>query len=129
MGNMAEILKFAPRSQSLDPEMLAVLVDAYDLTMPALHDRGQPEIVREIIAKRIIELAETGERDPERLSRARSRRSDCVNNQRWHRNNADLRPSPPLHQGRRPKLPALCPGVAPGQRESSPFHEKEALAG
>ena len=50
--------------------MLAVLVDAYGLAMRALHDRGQPEMVREIIAKRIIKLAATGERDPERLSRA-----------------------------------------------------------
>jgi hypothetical protein len=67
---MAQILKFIPSDRSFDPETLTILVEAYDLTMSALHDRGQPEIVREIIARRIMELAEKGERDPERLSRA-----------------------------------------------------------
>jgi hypothetical protein len=33
----------------------------------SVHDRGQPFIVREVIAKRIIHAAESGERDPIRL--------------------------------------------------------------
>ena len=35
-----------------------------------LQDGGQPDLVREIIAKRIIEAARKGERDPARLRNA-----------------------------------------------------------
>jgi hypothetical protein len=35
-----------------------------------LHDAGQPALVREIIAKRVIEAAKKGERDPVRLRNA-----------------------------------------------------------
>jgi hypothetical protein len=35
-----------------------------------LQDGGQPDLVREIIAKRIIEAARKGERDPVRLRNA-----------------------------------------------------------
>jgi hypothetical protein len=40
---------------------------AFDKAIHGLHDQGQPEIVREIVAKRIIALATRGERDPDRL--------------------------------------------------------------
>jgi hypothetical protein len=33
----------------------------------SLHDNGQPDLVRQIIAKRIIEVARKGERDPDEL--------------------------------------------------------------
>ena len=33
----------------------------------ALHDAGQPEIVNQVIAERIMALAKQGERDPDRL--------------------------------------------------------------
>jgi hypothetical protein len=33
----------------------------------AAHDRGQPDIVKDIIAKRIIEIGKTGERDAKRI--------------------------------------------------------------
>ena len=32
-----------------------------------LHDTGQPSIVYEVVATRIIEAAKSGERDPEKL--------------------------------------------------------------
>jgi hypothetical protein len=35
--------------------------------LKAIHDTGQPENVREIIAQRIIEAASRGKRDPDRL--------------------------------------------------------------
>jgi hypothetical protein len=35
--------------------------------MASLHDRGQPEVVREVIAKRIIEAAQRGVVDPASL--------------------------------------------------------------
>jgi hypothetical protein len=44
-----------------------LLGEAFDAARAALHDRGQPEIVYEIIAKRIVEAAKKGERDLTRL--------------------------------------------------------------
>jgi hypothetical protein len=41
--------------------------EAFDAVCKHLDDTGQPALVREIIAKRIIEAARTGERDPVRL--------------------------------------------------------------
>ena len=35
--------------------------------MDTLHDLGQPDLVREIIARRIIEVARDGVRDPNEL--------------------------------------------------------------
>ena len=40
---------------------------AFDKAARALHDKGQPALVREIIAKRIIEISKTGERDPDKI--------------------------------------------------------------
>jgi hypothetical protein len=52
-----------------DPEALAVMDEAYEAACKALHDRGQPKAVLEIIAQRIIEV-KRGERDPARLVEA-----------------------------------------------------------
>ena len=49
------------------PEVTAILGDAFDRAHRSLHDSGQPEIVNEVIAKRIIDLARRGERDPKIL--------------------------------------------------------------
>ena len=49
------------------PDEVKILTDAYDRARRSLHDKGQPAIVQEIIAKRIIALAKEGERDPARL--------------------------------------------------------------
>ena len=43
------------------------LCDAYDRASKSLHDNGQPDIVKEVIARRIISLAQKGKRDPDRL--------------------------------------------------------------
>jgi hypothetical protein len=50
-----------------DPETVKLLCDAYEKSCKSLHDMGQPEIVKEIIAERIIYLAKQGERDLNRL--------------------------------------------------------------
>jgi hypothetical protein len=50
-----------------DPEALASIDEVFDAVCKALHDTGQPEMVLEIIAQRIIEAARHGERDPARL--------------------------------------------------------------
>lgn len=64
---LGQILKFIHPDTNFDPETTAVLGVAFDKAMAALHDTGQPEIVKEAVAKRIITLAAKGERDPERL--------------------------------------------------------------
>jgi len=51
-----------------DPEITRVMGLAFDKARAGLHDSGQPAVVQEIIAKRIVDIASTGERDPERLA-------------------------------------------------------------
>lgn len=63
---MSNIIPFL-NGQSFGPELTKVMGDAYDLARKELHDRGQPLIVQEIIASRIIALARTGKRDPEQI--------------------------------------------------------------
>jgi hypothetical protein len=53
-----------------DPETLAVLDEAFDSAFEALDDMGQPKMVLEILAQRIIDAASRGERDPVRLVKA-----------------------------------------------------------
>jgi hypothetical protein len=53
-----------------DSEALAAMDKAFDAALNALDDMGQPKIVLEIIAQRIMEAASQGERDPVRLAKA-----------------------------------------------------------
>lgn len=63
---MAPILDLF-RATEFDPNTVQILCDAYEKARKSLHDTGQPPIVNEIIAQRIIALARNGERDPDRL--------------------------------------------------------------
>jgi hypothetical protein len=54
---------------SFDPETTRAMGEAFDKARKLLHDRGQPNVVLEIMAKRIIEIAGTGERDPDKMCR------------------------------------------------------------
>ena len=42
---------------------------AYDIAQRMLRDTGQPAVVQEVIARKIVELAAIGERDPDNLAR------------------------------------------------------------
>jgi hypothetical protein len=53
-----------------EPEAIVAMSKAYEASLKELHDTGQPELVLEIIAERIISAAGTGERDPVRLRKA-----------------------------------------------------------
>jgi hypothetical protein len=71
---MDAILRFPLPSQVLqnserafDAEVTALICQAFDKTCRALHDAGQSESVKEIIAKRIIAIAGRGERDPDKM--------------------------------------------------------------
>jgi hypothetical protein len=57
------------RSAAFDPETVDKLCRAYELAARRLHDRDRrPSIVKEVIASRIIALAEQGEHDPDALA-------------------------------------------------------------
>lgn len=57
------------QNTSFDPEMIELMARAYEKARKSLHDKGQPSVVQEVIATRIIAAARTGERDPDRLCR------------------------------------------------------------
>lgn len=63
---MATIISFF-KGTSFPPDVVAIMGDAYERACRSLHDTGQPDLVKEVIAKRIIKLANEGERDPRRL--------------------------------------------------------------
>jgi hypothetical protein len=65
---MASILPFVRKSgAAFDDDVTALLGEAFDAACRELHDKGQPPIVHELIATRIIEAAKKGERDPGKL--------------------------------------------------------------
>jgi hypothetical protein len=64
---MASILPFIRLQGDFDDETTRLMGEAFDAARTALRDCGQPEIVYAVIAKRIIEVAAKGERDPIRL--------------------------------------------------------------
>ena len=60
---------FNPRSRnrSLDHEEVLAMNQAYDLACQTLQNIGQLEVDREIIARKILQAAESGERDADKL--------------------------------------------------------------
>jgi hypothetical protein len=63
----AEILPYLAEA-SFDAEATRIMGEAFDIARKNMHDNGQPDVVLEIIAKRIIEIARNGERDPARIA-------------------------------------------------------------
>ena len=65
---MASILPFTKKSGIVfDDHATGIMGEAFDAACKELHDKGQPAIVYEVIAKRIIDAARNGERDPVQL--------------------------------------------------------------
>jgi hypothetical protein len=58
------------------PEAIAEMTEAIEAACEELKDTGQPEVVREIVAQRIIYAVRLGERDPLRLREAALRGRD-----------------------------------------------------
>lgn len=52
---------------AFDSQIVLAMGLAYDRALYELHDRGQPDLVKEIIATRIIAAARAGVKDSERL--------------------------------------------------------------
>jgi hypothetical protein len=68
---LASILPFIRKAGTVFDDCLTqIMGEAFDDACNALHDTGQPAIVYEVIAKRIIDAARNGERDPARLRNA-----------------------------------------------------------
>jgi hypothetical protein len=53
-----------------EPEATAAMGEAFEAACNHLHDAGKAELVRKLIAERIIAAASTGELDPVRLRAA-----------------------------------------------------------
>jgi hypothetical protein len=49
------------------PDATQAMGTAFEKACQTLRDGGQPDTAKEVIAKRIIALAQVGERDPDRL--------------------------------------------------------------
>ena len=65
---MASILQFIRKTGAVfDDHATQLMGEAFEAACKELHDKGQPTIVYEVIAKRIIDAARKGERDPVRL--------------------------------------------------------------
>jgi len=70
---MPEILSRAISEQAsglFEPEVVTILGSAYEKATTALHDKGRLKAVREVLANRILTLAETGEGDPDILAKS-----------------------------------------------------------
>jgi hypothetical protein len=57
------------KGTAFNPEVTCIMGEAFDRATRDLHDRGQPAVVQEILAKRIIDLTAWGERNSEVLAR------------------------------------------------------------
>ena len=65
------ILPYVRRSGTVfDDFATEIMGKAFDSACVELHDKGQPAIVYEVIATRIIDAAKKGERDPIQLRKA-----------------------------------------------------------
>jgi hypothetical protein len=64
----ADIIPFL-KERVFDNDATKAMGEAYAKARRMLHDTGQPRLVQEVIAKRIIDVAMTGERDPDELAR------------------------------------------------------------
>ena len=55
------------QTTDFDPETIDLMARAYEKARKSLHDKGQPLLVQEVIAARIIAAANAGQRDPDKL--------------------------------------------------------------
>ena len=67
---MGQVVEFTKLGFAFDPEVVAALTTAYRRATDQLRRDGYTDLVRDIIAKRIIDSAQQGERDPDRLCRS-----------------------------------------------------------
>jgi hypothetical protein len=61
------ISQYLVDGERFDAETMRILGIAFEMARAALRDPNQKDLTHETIARRIIELAKTGERDADRL--------------------------------------------------------------
>jgi hypothetical protein len=91
---MGSIIPFMPRRGVFDDATTRIMGEAFDAACKELHDTGQPFVVHEVMAKRIIAAARNGERDVTRLRDAALSALGVTNGLRiedTHSPNANLR--------------------------------------
>jgi hypothetical protein len=67
-SRVASILPFIRKAGTVfDDYATEIMGEAFDAACKELHDKGQPTIVYEVIAKRIIDAAKNGERNTVQL--------------------------------------------------------------
>jgi hypothetical protein len=64
---MVSVLPFVPNKCDFHDAVTRVMGEAFDAACRELHDAGMPAVVHEVLARRIIDAAREGERDPTRL--------------------------------------------------------------
>jgi hypothetical protein len=65
---MTSILPFTRKADTVfDDRVTRIMGEAFDSARKELHDTGQPPVVYEVIAKRIVDAVRGGERDVMRL--------------------------------------------------------------
>jgi hypothetical protein len=64
---VASILRFLRPRRDFDDALTKLMGEAFEAACHELHDGGQPQIVQEVMARRIIDAVKRGERDPRRL--------------------------------------------------------------
>jgi hypothetical protein len=57
-------------TRAFDPEATQTLCVAFDKVCSTIAERDRSDFVKELIARRVIALAERGERDPDKLAAA-----------------------------------------------------------
>jgi hypothetical protein len=68
---VGSILPFVAKSGAVFNDLATqAMGEAFDAACQELHDKGQPHLVYEVIARRIIDAAKKGERDPVQLRNA-----------------------------------------------------------
>ena len=64
------------------PELTRVMGEAFERATRSLHDTGQPDLIKEVMAKRIIDAVRRGIRDPQQLcleaTKSLGLKSDCA---------------------------------------------------
>ena len=56
------------KGSAFDPEHIKVMTEAYEATLKSLHLKAGTDPINEIIAKKVVNIARTNERDPKRIS-------------------------------------------------------------
>ena len=64
------------------PEVTRLMSEAFDCASRSLHDTGQPDLIKEVLAQRIIDAARRGIRDPRALcmeaTKSLGMKGDCA---------------------------------------------------